>query len=394
MSSLLSSKIPPFLAMEFSKRASELDAQGHSIIKLSLGEPDFGAPPAVLDAMIEAMDGRAMPYTSALGLPELRRAIVDFYSEFHGVDVSPSRVVVTAGASAALLLVTAALVDQGDRVLMGDPSYPCYRHLMNGFGADVALVPTDETSRFQLNADLLRASWTGNTKGVMLASPSNPVGTALGIDELAQICRWVESQGGWRIIDEIYLGQSYGENGHRPPSVLSVDDGAIVINSFSKYFGMTGWRLGWCVVPEALVPAVERIAQNFLICPSTPAQYAALACFTPESMEICEARRQELKCRRDLALEGLRAAGLTAPVAPNGAFYIYIDVAETGLSSMEFCERALVEAGVALTPGNDFGVCGADRFVRLSYAISQEQLVQGLARLKAFVSRLNPSGVS
>lgn len=381
--------VAPFYAMEFGKQAAALEAEGHHVVKLSIGEPDFGAPPAVREAMREAMDGRPLPYTQALGLPALREAIAGFYRERHHVEVDPSRVVVTAGASAALVLATAALVDAGDEVLIGDPSYPCNRQIVESFGAHVTLVPTSAETRFQLDAVSVQKHWTDRTSGVMVATPSNPTGTSAPIDELDAICRFARERDAWRIVDEIYLDLSdHDEHGRPPRSALSVDPDAIVINSFSKYFGMTGWRLGWCVAPTELVPALERLAQNYFLCASAPAQQAALACFTPASLAVCEERRTEFGERRTLVLEGLRRIGLPVPVPPDGAFYVYFDVGGTGLTSWEFCERALQEAHVALTPGRDFGTHTADTHVRLSYAASADELREGIERLGRFVATL------
>lgn len=380
--------VDPFFAMEFGKHAAALEAQGHRVIKLSLGEPDFGPPPAVLEAARTAVDG-PLPYTGALGTAALREAIAGFYLREHGVTISPNRIVVTAGASAALLLVTAALVDGGDEAIVGDPSYPCNRQFLSSFGARVKLVATDADSRFQLSSESVRANWTMDTRGLMIATPSNPTGTSVPPDELRAICEWAREHGAWRIVDEIYLNLGDRDAAGRPPqTVLAVDDGAIVINSFSKYFGMTGWRLGWAVVPEELVPTMERLAQNYYICASTLSQQAALACFTPESLAVCEERRVEFARRRALVLEGLAGIGLPVPVPPDGAFYVYFDVSGTGLSSWQFCERVLQETHVALTPGKDFGHCGADRYVRLSYAASAESLQEAIRRLGVFMERL------
>lgn len=383
--------VAPFYAMEFGKQAAALEAQGHHVVKLSIGEPDFGAPPAVREAMREVMDGRPMTYTSALGLPALRQAIAGFYRDRHGIDVDPSRVVVTAGASAALVLAAAALVDPGDEVIIGDPSYPCNRQIMESFGGQVTLAPTTAATRFQLDAATVRSNWTDRTRGIMIATPSNPTGTSVPTDELAAICRLARERDAWRIVDEIYLDLSDHDDQDRPPrSALSFDPDAVVINSFSKYFGMTGWRLGWCVVPEALVPAMERLAQNYFLCASAPAQHAALACFTPESLAVCEARRLEFAQRRALVLDGLARIGLPVPAPPDGAFYVYFDVSGTGLTSWEFCERALQEAHVALTPGRDFGMSTADTHVRLSYAASTDDLREGIARLGTFMGTTSP----
>lgn len=380
--------IAPFFAMHFGQRAAALEAQGHRVIKLSLGEPDFGAPPQVISAMQMALSDTPMPYTSALGLPPLRQAIARYYAAAYDLEIDQARVVVTAGASAALLLVTAALVNPGDEVLVGDPSYPCNRQFLASFGAQVKLVPTSSSTRYQLDAALVREHWSERTRGLMVATPNNPTGTSVPARELAAICEWTRAQDAWRIVDEIYLGLTDVDAADRPTrSVLSVDAGAVVINSFSKYFGMTGWRLGWCVVPLEMVPVLERIAQNYYICPSTLAQHAALECFKPETLAICEARRVELAGRRSLVLQGLSRIGLPVPVSPDGAFYVYFSVAHTGLDAMQFCERALAEAHVALTPGNDFGQCTAADHVRLSFAASSEELSEGLNRLGRFVAQ-------
>jgi aspartate/methionine/tyrosine aminotransferase len=382
-------QVSPFFVMEFAKRAAALEAEGHHIIKLSVGEPDFGAPPAVSAEMISVVRGGKLPYTDALGLPALRKAIADFYTTAHGLSIDPSRVVVTAGASDALLLFAAARVEPGDEVIVGDPSYPCNRHFMASFGAEVSLVPTRAEARFQLDAAAVAEYWTERTCGVVVATPSNPTGTSIAPSELDAICDFARARGAWCIVDEIYLNLcDDGPGGSRPQTALATNPDAIVVNSFSKYFGMTGWRLGWCVVPAHMIPVLERLAQNYYICPSTPAQYAALACFSSETLAVCEERRAELGRRRTLVLKRLRKMGLSVPVEPDGAFFVYIDVSPTGLGAWEFCERVLDESHVALTPGKDFGVTGADTYVRLSYAASIFELNEAMDRLSGFMSRL------
>lgn len=380
----------PFFAMSVARRAGELASRGADVIRLSLGEPDSGAPPEVLAALREAADGRPLPYTDALGLPALRQAIADHYREVQGVEVDPGRVVVTAGASAALLLVSAALVDPGDRVLLGDPSYPCNRQFLHQFGADVALVPTSPATRYQLDLDLVRRHWTPGTRGLLLATPSNPTGTSVPGAELQRICEFVDGEGGWRVVDEIYLGLSDPgpdsvHEGGPARTVLAHDENAVVISSFSKYFGMTGWRLGWAVVPEEMVDAMERLSQNLLICAPTPAQFAALACFTPQSLRWCEERRDLFRRRRLAAVEELARLHLPVPVAPDGAFYVYVDVSGTGMDADEFARRALEEYHVALTPGRDFGPLTADTHVRLSCSAAEEDIREGIRRLAPLV---------
>ena len=285
----------PFRAMVFGAMADEMIANGTDVVKLSLGEPDFGAPPAVRDAMREQYDGRPLPYTAAMGLPELRQAISDFYKERHHVDVDPKRIAITAGGSTALLLSAALTVNDDDEVLIADPSYPCNRELVRAFGGKVVDVPTSAATRFHLTPELCKEYWTDRTKAVMITSPSNPTGTTIAFDTLKAVCDLARERGAWRIVDETYLDLADREpDGSDVKSVLACDPDAIVCSSFSKFFGMTGWRLGWMVVPEYALEAMDDLATNFFLCAHTPTQHAALACFTPETLAVCEERRQEL----------------------------------------------------------------------------------------------------
>lgn len=378
-------QIAPFFAMEFGKHAAALEAEGIDVVKMNLGEPDFGAPPLVVEAMQRALRERRTQYTAALGIQPLREAIARHYAEQYAVDVDPAQVVVTAGASAALLLVCAALVEPGADVLLADPSYPCNRHFISTFGGNPRLIATSPATRFQLTSELVEANWSSSAQGVMIATPSNPTGTSIPMDELTRLCRFVEQRGGYRIIDEIYLGLSYGT---KPQSILATDAQAIVINSFSKYFSMTGWRLGWLVVPKIMVPVIEKLAQNLFICPSAPSQYAALACFEPASLAIYEAQRLEFARRRDRVIAGLEAAGYTIPVHPDGAFYVYMDTTRFGRDSMTLARDILNDVHVALAPGHDFGPCHGAGHIRLSYATSLERIDTALARLRQFAERL------
>ncbi|CAB9494304.1 Aminotransferase [Alteromonas macleodii] len=394
--------ISPFLAMAYGEKATVLEEQGKDVIRLNLGEPDFGAPAAVLAAMKESLDIPDFPYTSALGIPELRQSIASFYETQHDVKLSPSRVIVTAGASGALLLASAALVEPGDNVILGDPSYPCNRRFLNAFGAEVTLVPTRSEDSFQLTAESVADNWKHNTKGVLIATPANPTGTAIDIDELYKIGQYCKAKGGFLIVDEIYLDLALSldvrvdiaaskSNNNKLQTVLAnaeLQDTVVVINSFSKYFGMTGWRLGWCVVPETMTSIVEKLAQNLFICPSTLSQKAALACFTPEALAQCEQNRNTLAERATLVFDALQNMGLSLDAQPDGAFYAYINIKHTGLSAIEFCDALLSQYHVALTPGNDFGEHNADHYVRLSFATSIERLNVGLARLATFVKSL------
>lgn len=379
----------PFHALAFGQRADAMEAAGQHVVALSIGEPDFGAPPAVREAMLDVMDGRPLPYTSAFGLPALREAISGFYRDRHGVDVDPARIAITSGASCALVMATAATVDDGDEVILADPSYPCNRELVTSFGGRVEAVPTTAATRYQLDTSAVDRAWSERTTAVMVATPSNPTGTSIPFEQLSAICELARSRGAWRIVDEIYLELADPDADGRPArTVLETDPDSIVVSSFSKYFGMTGWRLGWMVVPETLVDPVERLAMNFFLSASNPAQQAALACFAPETLAICEERRVELGRRRRLVLDGLARIGLPVPVKPDGAFYVYVDVSGTGLDAWQFCERALEQAHVALTPGRDFGATTADTHVRLSYAASPDELTEGLDRLGRYVAGL------
>ncbi|SEI93777.1 aminotransferase class I/II-fold pyridoxal phosphate-dependent enzyme [Demequina mangrovi] len=381
--------VEPFHAMAFGDLAAALEREGRDVIRLNLGEPDFGAPTAVRRAMVEAMDGRPLAYTSALGTSALRERIAWFYRERHGVDIDPARIAVTMGGSAALDLAIAATVDPGTDVLMADPSYPCNRQIVTTFGGRAVTVPTSPETRFQLTADLVREAWTPETRAVMIASPSNPTGTSVPAPELAAICDLARDRGAWRIVDEIYLDLAdAAPDGTRPRTVLAHDPDAIVINSFSKSFGMTGWRLGWAVLPEELVDPVERLATNLFLCPSAPVQHAALACFTPESLAEAEQRRLELLERRALMLAGLARIGLPVACVPDGAFYAFADVSSTGLGAWELAGRALREAHVAITPGRDFGAAHGETHVRLSYAASRDAIAEGLDRLGRLVATL------
>ena len=386
-------RIEPFYVMEVAKAASQLAREvAHSatpMIFLNIGEPDFTAPPLVQEAAERAIrDGRTQ-YTDATGLHALRERISGWYAQRFGVDVPARRIVVTAGASAALQLACLALIEAGDEILMQDPSYPCNRHFVSAAEGDAVLIPTTAEERYQLSAAKVQEHWGPKTRGVLLASPSNPTGTSIHPDELRKIHAFVQAQGGITLLDEIYLGLSYDATfGH---TALAIDDQVVSINSFSKYFNMTGWRLGWMVVPEALVPAIERLAQNLFICPSTVAQYAALACFEPESIAEYERRRAEFKARRDWFIPQLQAMGLAVPVLPDGAFYAWADCSEAARrfgvqGSWDFAFEAMRRAHVAVTPGRDFGQAETGRFVRFSTASSMAQLQEAAARLKGILA--------
>jgi aspartate/methionine/tyrosine aminotransferase len=370
--------IAPFQVMELVKRAVQLEQQGRPVIHLSIGEPDFTAPEPVLAALERAARGGRTQYTSAVGTVALRTAIAADYRTRHGLEVDPARIVVTAGASAALSLACCALVDAGDEVLLTDPSYPCNRHFVSAFDGVPRPVPVFADTRFQMTAALLAAHWGPKVRGALLASPANPTGTSIPSDEMARIVDAVRARGGFTIVDEIYLGLSYGDA--RPASALALGDDVIVTNSFSKYFHMTGWRLGWMVVPAALAPTFEKLAQNLYICASALAQHAALGCFEPEALAIFEARRDAFRARRDYIVPAMASLGFGVPVMPDGAFYAWLDCSRFG-DSGALASRLLEEASVSLVPGHDFGVNEPGRWMRLSYATDLPRLHEAVARI-------------
>jgi aspartate/methionine/tyrosine aminotransferase len=406
-------KIEPFYVMEVGKAAAELAAKvqhtDRPMIFTNIGEPDFSAPPLVQEAAYQAIRDGATQYTQATGLGELRERISAWYASRFGMQVPARRIVLTAGASAGLQLACLALIEAGDEVLMPDPSYPCNRHFVSAAEGTARLIACTPQERFQLTADKVQMAWNDGTRGesdlktrgeknvktrgVLLASPSNPTGTSIHPAELRRIHEVVSRRGGITMVDEIYLGLSHDATFGK--SALAIDDQIISINSFSKYFNMTGWRLGWLVVPEPLVSVVERLAQNLYICPSTVSQRAALACFEPESIAEYERRRAEFIARRDYFIPALRSLGFEVPVEPDGAFYVYADCSKiqgklgvqpasspsTG-GSWDFCLQMLHRAHVAITPGRDFGSDSTHQFVRFSTASSMQDLRTAIERMR------------
>ncbi|GAB4179473.1 MAG: pyridoxal phosphate-dependent aminotransferase [Rhodocyclaceae bacterium] len=371
--------IAPFHVVELLTRARALEAQGRSVIHMEVGEPDFPTPAPMLEEASRYLVRGDVHYTPSLGIPELREAIAGFYATRYGLRVDPGRVVVTAGASAALLLVLAALVDPGAEVLMADPGYPCNRHFVRLFGGLPRAVPVGPDSAYQMTPERVEAAWTPATRAVLVASPSNPTGTLVEPAQMQRLAPLVRKRGGALLVDEIYHGLTYGSDAM---SALAFDDEAFVINSFSKYFGMTGWRLGWLVAPQACVRDIEKLAQNLYICPSGPAQYAALAAFRPATIEILEARRAQFRERRDFLLPALGELGFTIRTRPEGAFYLYAETSSLAADSQELSWRLLEEAGVAITPGLDFGENRPEAHVRFAYTSPVERLEEGVERLR------------
>lgn len=378
-------EIEPFRVMAVLEQARAMERAGRDIIHMEVGEPDFPTAGPIVEAGRAALAAGHTQYSPALGLPELRAAISQHYCQVHGVDIDSQRIIVTAGASGALLLAAALLVEPGSGVLLADPGYPCNRHFIRLFGGEPQAVAVDAAQRFQLLPTAAAQQWRPNSRGLLLATPSNPTGAVLNRDDLAGFVALSAAKNAFLLVDEIYQGLTCGIDA---PSMLAFTDQAYVINSFSKYFGMTGWRLGWLVAPLEAVGMLEKLAQNLFIAPSTPAQHAALAAFTPQTTEILEAHRMEFQRRRDFLLPALRQAGLVIDREPEGAFYLYAAIDHLALASEDFCLRLLEEEGVAITPGTDFGHHRANNFVRLAYTADISRLEQAAARIARFIARL------
>jgi aspartate/methionine/tyrosine aminotransferase len=376
--------IEPFRVMELLARAKQLEQEGRDVIHMEIGEPDFQTAAPIILAGQQALNDGKTQYTQALGIPELRQAISDWYRHRYGLAISPQRIVITPGGSGALLLLSALLVNAGEHLLLADPGYPCNRHFLRLVEGSGVLIPTGPDTRYQLSAELVKKHWTTKTRGALVASPANPTGEILEKNDLlalAEICR---KQKGVLIVDEIYHGLTYDQPAS---SVLEVADDAYVINSFSKYFGMTGWRIGWMVAPESAISSIEKLAQNFYISVPTISQYAALAAFSPEAVAIHEERREAFARRRDYLIKALRELGFIIPHTPDGAFYLYADVSALCNDSRKFCHDLLEEEAVAVTPGEDFGHYRADQHVRFAYTTDISRLTEAVVRIQRFIAR-------
>ena len=376
--------IEPFEVMEIQTLAREVEARGRDVIHLEIGEPDFMTPRPIVEAAQRALESKPMFYTSALGLVELREAIAKFYRDRYHVEVPASRVIVTAGSSAALLLAFGVLLDAGDEVMLTDPGYPCNRHFVRTLGGVPRLVAVGPESRYQLTAAVARRHWSARTRVAMIATPSNPTGTMVTAEETAQLVALIREKGATLLVDEIYHGLTYGLDAR---TALEAGDDIFVVNSFSKYFQMTGWRLGWLVAPPAYVREIEKLAQNLFISPSTVAQHAALACFDARTIAIAEERRAELDQRRRFLIPALESLGFRIPVVPQGAFYIYADSSALHPDSFAFARRILTEAGVAVTPGKDFGHHEPGRHIRIAYTQPIARLEEAVARIRQLLQR-------
>ncbi|MGD8556291.1 MAG: pyridoxal phosphate-dependent aminotransferase [Chromatiales bacterium] len=371
--------IQPFYVMDILARARELQAQGRDIIHMEVGEPDFPTPETVVEAGLQALAAGKTGYTPALGIPELREAVSRWYDERFGIEIPARRIVITPGSSMGLQMLVCALVDSGDSVLLPDPGYPCNRNFVKLFDAEPVHLPLSMEDGWLPVPEKIRKYWKDRTSALVIATPSNPTGSVLNLEQLGAISRTVSELGGALIVDEIYQGLSYDLE---PVTALAHDDGNLfVVNSFSKYFAMTGWRLGWLVVPEPWIPVMDRLAQNLYLSAPTIAQYAALAAMRPETVAILEERREAFRERRDFLYPALEALGFGLAGKPEGAFYLYADCSGLTDDSFAFCERMLEEAGVAITPGKDFSHHEAQRYLRFAYTTSIERMQLAIDRL-------------
>ncbi|HEY5602777.1 MAG TPA: aminotransferase class I/II-fold pyridoxal phosphate-dependent enzyme [Gammaproteobacteria bacterium] len=377
--------IEPFHVMDILATARSMEARGTHVIHMEIGEPDFVTPEPVIRAAQAALRRGLTHYTPAVGLTVLRERIALYYQTRFNADVNPEQIIITPGASGALLLALGVLINPGDKVAMSDPGYPCNRHFVRLFDGEPVGVPVDAGSRYQLTVDGLQAFQAGQVTAVMLASPSNPTGTLLTRHELDQWMRYAQQAPCYLLMDEIYQGLVYGEESF---TIAGRCGHAFVINSFSKYFCMTGWRLGWLVVPPGYQRQVDKLAQNIFLAPSTLAQYAAVAAFDEDSIAILESQRQQFQQRRDYLKKAIQELGFQLLVEPQGAFYLYADCSALTGDSFEFCQTLLKQAGVALAPGKDFGRHEAHRYVRIAYTTALDQLEQGVEKIRQFLASI------
>ncbi len=375
-------RIQPFYVMELLARAKKLEAAGRPIIHMEIGEPDFITPQPIIQAGKAALSRGETHYTAALGLPQLRQAISEYYQKRFSVDIAAKRIIITPGASGALQLVLSILINPGEGVLMADPGYPCNRHFVELVGGKPIGIAVDESNNYQLTTELVSQHWNSDCRAVLLASPSNPTGTLMPIDELRKLHQFLQQQGGILIVDEIYQELIYDQS---PTTALSIADDIFIINSFSKYFGMTGWRLGWLVAPEEAIEPIDRLAQNIFLAASTLSQHAALAAFSEETTEILEQRREIFGQRRDYLFTALKEIGFSIPVKPQGAFYLYTGCQPFTENSSQFANQLLETAGVAITPGRDFGSNKPEQHLRFAYTTHLEKLEQGIEQLQQFI---------
>jgi aspartate/methionine/tyrosine aminotransferase len=383
------SEISPFHVVELLTRARQLEAEGRDIIHMEVGEPDFPTPDAITNAAVHAIKSGKTLYTQSLGLPELRETISGFYRTRYGVNVPASRIVITNGASGALNLAFACLANPGSEWLLTDPGYPCNRHILRVYEGRAKNIPVGPETNFQPTPDLIKQHWQKQTAGLLVASPGNPTGTLLSLPEIKQLAETCRELEGHFLVDEIYHGLTYPSEAEPAvaPSACAAGDDIWIINSFSKYFQMTGWRLGWMVIPEPYIRDIEKLAQNLVLCASTPAQYGALAAFEPDTIAILESRRQAFRQRRDFLAPALEQLGFRITASPEGAFYLYCDCSALSDDSFILARDLLETAGVAATPGLDFGQNQPEKHIRFAYTTDIERLAEAVERLRRYFGR-------
>ncbi len=374
--------IAPFHVMKLLARAKELEAQGKIVVHMEIGEPDFDTPAPIVMAGINALDKGYTHYTPALGLNELRVAIANFYKSNDGIDVDKNRIVVAPGSSSALQLVCGVVINPGDEVILTDPGYPCNKHFVQIAGGIPTFIELDEQNNYEITLDDVKNKWTNNTRAIMLASPSNPTGVLIDTKTLDDIAAFAEQKNAYLILDEIYHGLVYDED---VKSFVGRCENVFIINSFSKYFCMTGWRVGWLVAPAEFIDSIDRLAQNIFLAAPTVAQHAALEAFQPATLDILESYRKEFKERRDYLYHALNDLGFGMKGKPQGAFYLYANSARFSSNSFQLAEDLLENINVAITPGIDFGKHLAQEHVRFAYTRSMEQLELGVSRLASYL---------
>lgn len=378
-------KIASFQVMHLVGEAHRLMAEGHDVIHLEVGEPDFPTPEPVIAAAQAALTEGATFYSPTTGIAGLQQALADSYQQRYGLSLAPERFILTPGASGALQVVLGLTLDPGDTLLVPEPGYPCNRHIGAFLGVAAQCAPLSAHDGFAIDRAWLSKHWPEGTRALLVSSPANPTGKVLCPDELSTLIAWCDEQDAHLIVDEIYHGLDH--TGARSQTALERSDDLWVVNSFSKYYGMTGWRLGWVVVPDYAVDAANRVCQNLFLAPTTVSQHAALRALQPDMTAEYQRRAQAFRARRDCLLQGLEQLGLTVPVAGDGAFYLYVDVSSTGMDAERFCYDLLAEEHVAVTPGHDFGGPDPERYVRFAYTCDLPRLEQALARLGRFLSR-------
>ena len=375
-------EMAPFYVMELLRRAKQMEALGRDVIHMEIGEPDFPTPSTIIDAGVKHLHTGQIKYTPAAGLPALRKKIAEHYRHYYRVDIAEERIFVTPGSSGALLLAIGISLNPGEEILLADPCYPCNSNFVRLLNGRVKLVPVNASTGYHLTEDMIRQHWSPITKGMMLASPANPTGTVIETEDLQRAIHAVDSLNGCFYSDEIYHGLVYGD---KVSTALQFSNEVFVINSFSKYYGMTGWRVGWLIVPEAFIDAAERLAQNIFIASPTLSQYAAMAAFDEQTLVELEFRRETFSQRRDFLYDNLLRLGFAIPIKPQGAFYIYADCSSLCDDSFQFALDFLQAEAVAVTPGKDFGRHQCHRYIRFAYTTDLDRMAVAMQRLEKFI---------